>query len=341
MSTDTTLRAAIVGCGRIAGGYDQNSSPSEVRTHAKAYQLQPMTELVAVADLDARRAHAFSAKWNVPKHYTDFREMITKEDPDIVSVCTSEETHVTILETCLNYPGIRAVWCEKPLADNVDDATAIVKAYESKGVVLAVNYQRRWDVEMQRIKQSIRSGEFGTIQKVVVYYTKGICHNGSHAVDLILDWLGYPDSIQSLASHVDFLAEDPTVDAHLVFDDTHVYLLGLDEGQYSIFEIDVLGTLLRVKITKSGHATEWYTRQDDRRTSGHSRLYPLGVERPTELSQAMVRALAEIVDAMSNGKQIRSSGATATETLRLCHQLASGIVTSAPVGSAASSRILR
>ena len=87
MHADSTLRAAIVGCGQIAGGYDHNSSPSEVRTHAKAYKLQTMTELVAVADADAGQVLAFAATWDIPGHYTDFCEMLATEKPDIVSRC--------------------------------------------------------------------------------------------------------------------------------------------------------------------------------------------------------------------------------------------------------------
>lgn len=320
---DLVLRSVIIGCGQIAGGYDERTGPEEVYTHAKAYCLQPATELVAVADLDSRRVHEFSARWGNPAVYTDAAHMLASVGPDIVSICTPDDTHAALLEMCLDCPGLKAVWCEKPLTTEIDRAEAIVSAYAKRGIVLAVNYQRRWEAEMQRIKRALQGGELGNIQKVVVYYTKGICHNGSHAVDLLLDWFGPPTKMQVLGSHVDFVTDDPTVDARLLMGEVPVYLIGTDARAYSIFELHILGTLGRVAVKDSGRETEWFRRQPDPHLEGYQILSSRGIVYETEASRTMAHALEDIVHAIFTGQSVRSNGESALATLRVCRELAS------------------
>ena len=320
---DLVLRSAIIGCGQIAGGYDEQAGLDEaVRTHAKAYQLQPATELVAVADQDGRRAREFSARWGNPAVYTDAAQMLAAVGPDMVSICTPDDTHAALLELCLDCPNIKAVWCEKPLTTEVDRAETIVLDYAQRGPLLVVNYQRRWDPQMQRIKSALQRGELGNIQKVVVYYTKGICHNGSHAADLLLDWFGPPSEVQVLGSHVDFVADDPTVDARLLMNGVPVYLIGTDAREYSVFEIHILGTLGRVNVMRSGRETEWFRRQSCAGLPGYRELSPRGAVNETNTPTAMAQALYETIQAIVTGEPVRSSGETALATLRVCRQLA-------------------
>ena len=78
-----TLRAAILGCGRIAGLFDRPGKTGEVRTHASAYWAHEDTKLVAVADPDRVRAREFSRRWGRPSVYADARELLAAETPDL------------------------------------------------------------------------------------------------------------------------------------------------------------------------------------------------------------------------------------------------------------------
>lgn len=328
---DRVLRSAIIGCGQIAGGYDECLEPDDsVRTHAKAYQLQAATELVAVADQNDRRAHEFSVRWGAPAVYTDAAQMLAAVSPDLVSICSPEETHADLLELCLDSPSIKAVWCEKPLTTDVARSETIVQSYAERGPLLVVNYQRRWDSHMKRIKSALQRGELGTIQKVVVFYTKGVCHNGSHAVDLLIDWLGLPDEMIVFGSHVDFAADDPTVDARLLMGTVPVYLIGADATEYSIFEIQILGTLGRVNVTHSGCQTEWFQRQSVPQMPGYRELRSPGTVYETDASNTIAHALDETIKAILTGEPVRSTGETALATQRVCQKLATLATTDRP-----------
>lgn len=317
----SVLRAAIIGCGQIAGGYDERTGPEVVQTHVKAYQNHPRIKLTAVVDQDKQRARGFSARWGVPAAYVDVSEMLRNEKPEIVSVCTPDDTHAALLQMCLDAGSLKALWCEKPLTTDLDKAEAIVSACAGRGILLAVNYPRRWQSQMQRLKRALVAGEVGDIQKVVVYYSKGICHNGSHAIDLLLDWFGLPTGSCVHASHVDYRAEDPTVDALLQFGKTPVYLIGVDERAYSLFEIQILGTLGRVDVRSSGREIEWYRIAADAQFEGHRMLSLQETWTKRDPERTLAHVVENIVEAIDTGCPVPSNGVSALATLRVCCQL--------------------
>ncbi len=316
------LRTAIIGCGFIAGRCDRPGRSDGVRSHAQAYWQHPATRLVAVAERDLARAREFARKWRVPDVYRSSRAMLRAEHPDLVSICTPDETHLNILEECLECPSVRAVWCEKPLGTDVPTAERVVAAYRRRGIVLAVNYQRRWDRLIGRFKQALQEGKLGDLQKVVVYYGKGVLHNGSHAIDLLLDWLGAPQKLQVTGKTSDFVPTDPTVDALLMMGGVPVYLMGIDSRRYSVFEMEIFGTKGRVSLANFGRRLEWFPQED---ATGPDQVGELR-ERPTIQRRgaptAMRLALEEIIQALRTGGRVRSNGETALEALRVCSELA-------------------
>ncbi len=320
ISLDQKLRTAIIGCGKVAGDYDEDSDAKTVNTHAKAYQLEPEADLVAIVDHDEKKAINFSKRWGNPNVYTDLLEMFKVEKPDIVSICTPTSTHTDMLEHCIKSPEIKGVWCEKPIGVDLDKAEAIVAEYSRSKVVLAVNYQRKWDLQMLRIKKALKAGELGEIQKLMVYYSKGIINNGSHAIDLILDWLGNPTEITVLKAQFDYNENDPTVDAHLKFNDSSVYLIGVDERQYTLFEMDILGKKGRIKLKRN--KSEWYQRVIDPIFTGYHMLKLQKTASPLETVPPMSFALKNIIQAIKTGQTLNSTGQSALATLRTCQYLA-------------------
>jgi len=320
MLDDRKLRVAIIGCGRIAGGYDKEIKSQAVHTHAGAYQLHDLTKLIAVVDKDIQQAKKFSEHWGCPKIYKDSATMLATESPDIVSICTPSHTHAKLLEMCLDFSNIKAVWTEKPLATDVGIAKKIVAAYKEKDITLAVNYQRRWDPEMQRIKNAISQGKLGIIQKVLMLYSKGIVNNGSHAVDLLIDWFGPKYELQVFGKHIDFLPDDPTVDARLTLGGIPIYLTGVDARQYGVFEIHIFGTLGRVNLMNFGREIEWFQKVVSQDFDGYQELKLQKVNK-SESDQRMNLVLKEIVQAIFSHQAVRSNGETALVTLEVCAEL--------------------
>ena len=311
------LKSVIVGCGNVAGGYD--IANGRVNTHARAYQLASGIDLVAATDVDSNKAKLFCRKWKLNNFYSDFDEMLQVQKPDVVSVCTPDETHIDILKLCHHHQCVKAVWCEKPIATDIKEAKKIVDIYKEKKIILSTNYVRRWDKNFQKVGEIISQGQLGTISSVVLYYTKGICHNGSHAVDLFLEWFGSLKGCEVFNAHIDFLDRDPTISARVLFGKTPVYILGLDERQYTIFEIDILGSAGRIQINRDGFF--FSTVSSDPEYDGYKMLKPdtdLFVENQKD---AMLLALESIVGAINGFKKNLDNGERALETLRCCSKI--------------------
>ncbi len=294
---NTPLRAAIIGCGCVAGGYDHASSERGIRTHSKAYALNEYTELVAACDVDRERLQDFIRAWEVEEGYTDAREMLQYVSPDIVSICAPDDSHYDLLEMCLDFPSVRGVWCEKPLAKDTKGCAELITRYRESGVRLLVNYMRSFCADYLKLKEQLLAGEFGKIQKVSVYYTKGIMHNGSHAVDLLLDWLGKPKLINVTHAFVDYDPEDPTVDAYVLFDDVPVNFIGLNESCFSIFTIEIFTNDARVSLEEFGRRLIIRRIDSGPQSSGH-RILDYPHESDTKLAFAMADSLSCLVNTM-------------------------------------------
>ena len=90
-------RAAVIGCGRIGCGFDDDPNRTQVSTHAGAYARTPGVDLVALADLDQAKLDTYGDKFGVAGRYLDYREMFRREAPDVVSVCTWSGTHAAVV----------------------------------------------------------------------------------------------------------------------------------------------------------------------------------------------------------------------------------------------------
>ncbi len=112
------MRIGIIGAGWIAA------------EHVATLQQLDGVNVVAVCDLDLVRASKLARDATV---YTDWRELISRETPDAVFVCTPPLSHREVAVAALEQ-GIH-VYLEKPIARGLEDARAIVDAAaRSRGV---------------------------------------------------------------------------------------------------------------------------------------------------------------------------------------------------------------
>lgn len=308
-------RAAIIGCGRIAGLNDDPNSDS-ISTHAKAYRKNSRTNLVCAADVDPERLGRFGSKWSIEKLYLDYRDMLSEEMPDIVSICTSNSAHYDILKYIAVTGGAGLVFCEKPMTLSVDQAEEIVRFYSEKNILLAVNHTRQWEPGHGRIKKLLKQGSLGKIQKVTCYYYKGIVHNGVHLLDYLMDVLGKPQSARVLGA-MEEPDEDMTLDAFLVFDGgVPCYIMGFDKQYYDIFEMDFMGTEGRIRIDDFGQIFRYWEREPNPLADGDIELIEKTLGFESEYRYAMSYAVRNLVDALDGKGRLKCDGEKALEVLR-------------------------
>ena len=182
-------KAAVIGLGFI-GAADQVSGDAlgqKVKdldgTHARALAAHDRVTLVAGSSRDEGRRQRFAERMNVQRTYGDWREMLRREDLDVVSIATYTPWHAEITLACAE-AGVRAVICEKPITASLRDADRVIDACRQHGVLLAVNHPRRWHPLWQSVRDEIREGTIGQISHLAVHWPSGRMGNiGTHMFD--------------------------------------------------------------------------------------------------------------------------------------------------------------
>ena len=142
------MKYALIGCGRI--------SPNHIEA-AKNNNL----DFVAMCDILHKAMKEKADKFGLKsvKQYTDYKEMLAVEKPDLVGIATESGKHAAIALDCI------AVGCsliiEKPIALSIADADAIIKAGKEAGVVVCANHQNRFNKSVQKIREALEKGRFG------------------------------------------------------------------------------------------------------------------------------------------------------------------------------------
>ena len=156
-----TYRAALVGCSRMGAFIDNEMAPGSSTvlpySHAAGYEACERTELIAGSDLRPEVLEAFGGRYDVPAshRYTDYRTMIEREKPDIVSIATQPEHRTAIALFAIEH-GVRALYCEKPLSASVAEARQLVEAVE-KAVIESTLFRHKLQSEAREALGMARS----------------------------------------------------------------------------------------------------------------------------------------------------------------------------------------
>lgn len=307
---NTGLRAAVVGAGAIGSVLDAGPSKTPL-THAGGY-VAAGHQLCALVDVsDTLEAQA--AKWD-STGWRDFDAMMHHVQPQLLSFAVPASVRPALMLQALKYDCVKAVVAEKPLADSLEEAAVVVAAYRDRGVPLVVNYSRRFVPAWQALAG-------GSAMSATIKYAKGICHNGTHAIDLSRMLFGECLEAQALCGKYDYWDEDPTVTAFLRFERCpEVLLQGLDERCFTLFEADIVGADYRVIVD-----------QDGRRLRRSSLCVSAGIppgrrlvqslEQDTGASRAMLSLMQHVGELAQGGVHPLCSGEDAIASLVVAQRL--------------------
>lgn len=146
------LKVGIIGCGGIAN-----------QKHLPALAGIEEVEVVAFCDIIEERAILSKNTYGTSdgRVYSDYKEMLEKEDLDIVHVCTPNSSHAEISIAAMEADN--HVMCEKPMAKTAEEARAMIGASEKTGKKLTIGYQNRFRKDSQFLHAACADGELGEI----------------------------------------------------------------------------------------------------------------------------------------------------------------------------------
>jgi predicted dehydrogenase len=135
--------------------------------HIEAYAQIPEADMVAVCDVREDAARAVAAKFGIPHVYTDYREMLKREDITSVDVCLHNRYHCATTIDVLNAG--KNAYCEKPMSWTYQEAKLMYDTAKALGRMLHIQLGTIYAADARAAKRMIDDGQLGDI-----YFAKAI-----------------------------------------------------------------------------------------------------------------------------------------------------------------------
>jgi predicted dehydrogenase len=143
------IRIGILGAGLIG------------KDHLEKYEKIDGAEVVALCDLNEDLLKQMADKFNVPHTYTDFREMLKRDDIDGIDVCLHNNLHAPMTIAALEAG--KHVYCEKPIAGSYADGNRMIDAAKQANKILHVQLSFLYSIETKAAKMLIEDGKLGKL----------------------------------------------------------------------------------------------------------------------------------------------------------------------------------
>ncbi|HCT63587.1 MAG TPA: oxidoreductase [Erysipelotrichaceae bacterium] len=145
------LKYAIIGCGRI--------SPNHI-----AAAIENKLDIAALCDLDEIKMISIIRDFNLSdetKKYKSYKEMLEKEELDLIAICTESGKHGQIALDCIA-SGVNLI-IEKPIALSLEEADLIIEKAQEMKVKVSACHQNRFNKSVQKIREAVEADRFGRL----------------------------------------------------------------------------------------------------------------------------------------------------------------------------------
>ena len=176
MNAGKPLRIALVGHGFMGAAHSQ-----AWRVAPRFFDLPLQPHMSLLVGRDAGRTAAAAEKWGWEQTSTDWRQAVQREDIDVVDIVTPGASHAEIAIAALEAG--KHVLCEKPLANTVEEASAMADAAAraaGRGIQAMVGFTYRRLPAATHARNLVAGGAVGTVRQVRASYLQ--------------DWLVDPDA---------------------------------------------------------------------------------------------------------------------------------------------------
>ena len=318
-------RAAVIGLGRIASTWDEERSKYDgwhlPHAHIGCMVAVPELEIVGLSDTWAEQREAARAKWGIDALFEDYREMLARTRPQIVSICTSMKPRTEILLEIANGDyGVQAIWAEKPLTYSLEQADEVIAACRKAGIHLAVNCTHRWRDSFTQTREMIDDGLIGDVIHVQGGLNCNLSHNGSHLItrltmftDAPVAWVaGEAESDAAVAGEEDFAGNGYFVCQNGV----RGLFRGMHTGGLEL-SYDITGTDGMIRLMDDSRSPELWRIEDG--MPGQRGPTPVcHFFRPSHSPRpAGVNVLYDLMNCIETGEDSRCTGEDAREALEI------------------------
>lgn len=143
------IRMGLIGAGQRA------------QQHLENYQHVPGAEIVAIVDINEPLAQRVASRFNIPDVYTDYRDLLGRDDLEAVDICLHNNLHRPVAVAAME-AGMH-VYCEKPMAGSYADARIMYDTAQALGRKLSIQLFTLFYPETRAAKQLIDGGHLGEL----------------------------------------------------------------------------------------------------------------------------------------------------------------------------------
>lgn len=317
-----SYRVGIIGLGRMGSticdeivGYPAFKLPYSI---AGACAVSDRLELACGCDLAAEKRRAFTQRWGCKALYEDYREMIAREQPDLVAICTRGDSHAE-LAVGVARTGVPMMYLEKAMACSMVEADAVRDAVRAAGTVFNTGVLRRFSDTYQALRRMIVQGAIGEPRCVVQLSPGCVLHSNIHAVDHALYFLGEPQALRVRGELRP--RETRPVANRLDHDPEAVYQLEFANGAqaYSVpagnYDVQIIGSEGMLEAMNNG--MDFVLRRPEKSAGKWPRFVPERLDLRLERS-ATVACLEDLVEAYETGRSSLNPVGVAHHATEIC-----------------------
>jgi predicted dehydrogenase len=150
LSDDKTIGVGIVGAGFAR------------TTQIPGFRNCKGARVVAITSRHHEHAESVAQEFGIEHVTNDWRELVARDDVDLVSVVTPPSTHMEITLTALEHG--KAVLCEKPMAMDADESGRMTDKASEAGVLALIDHELRFLSNRRKLRAMLRNGDIGTVR---------------------------------------------------------------------------------------------------------------------------------------------------------------------------------
>ena len=283
--------ATIIGLGGIGMTNDSDDVDHfAVLSHAKALYQSEGFVLEAGIDPQPELRTEFSRRYRTSA-FSSLRELPESLGCDVVVIAAPTSSHLSLVQELMLRTAPRAILLEKPMGGNKAEAEAIAELCSTNGTQVYINYHRAVLPSTSVIRGLLSSGAVEAPYAGNALISGDRLTNGSHMVDLLLDWLG-PVS----AKWMDSLQRGLWLD----FGACQVLLSQVVPDTFSVFELTLLAENGRLRFDGWSDRWWWEAIEPDPLTEGYECLGKPQLNSAAGVTTFMSHVYAELEQGLSH-----------------------------------------
>ncbi len=329
---------AVFGCGGVSNG------------HFSAYATNPKARLVAAVDVRAELAQAAATKWGADRWYSVVEEALADPEIQVVDLCLPHHLHAPIAIQAAQAG--KHIFVEKPIANTLAEADAMIAACQQYKVLLMVDQTKRYQNRHRTLKRLLYAGYVGEPILVRAAYLQDITYAwqqmepqrlatywkhdgviagiGIHVLDLLRWLVGEVSTVQAVATTSDL------IDPARTTEDTGIMTLRFANGcvgeatvsyvlkdprlaaNWDVMPIEIYGREGAIRMDWDDTITVTSPRLAGEASGGILQTHPaqpIGGPRPQ--IEGMAGAIDHLLDCLRTGEQPLTHGADARASLEL------------------------